>query len=119
MRISDPHREQTTNEANDFMTTQTVETASAGAGSLHPLGSAIPCDHNEMVATGDKHHAWKCAKCGYIYGDQAEEEAIALGFPSAHAAKQHSDWLAGNGTPEYKAWLASISPNVRVSDRPE
>ena len=70
-----------------------------------------PCDHNQMVATGEMDHAWKCAKCGYIYGDQAEEEAIALGFPSARAAREHSAWLAKNGTPEYRAWLASISPN--------
>jgi len=26
------------------------------------------CPHNEMVETGDKDFAWKCAQCGYIYG---------------------------------------------------
>ena len=26
------------------------------------------CDHNEMVETGIKDFAWKCAKCGYVYG---------------------------------------------------
>jgi hypothetical protein len=25
------------------------------------------CDHNEMVETDSPTHAWKCAKCGYIY----------------------------------------------------
>lgn len=43
--------------------------------------------------------------------EQAEEEAIALGFPNAKAAQEHSDWLAENSTPEYKAWLASIPKN--------
>jgi len=30
------------------------------------------CDHNEMVETGDPEHAWKCAKCGHVYGSEAE-----------------------------------------------
>ena len=30
--------------------------------------AATPCSHNEMVATGNADLAWKCAKCGYIYG---------------------------------------------------
>jgi len=29
---------------------------------------------------------------------QADEEAIALGFPDAHAAREHAAWLATNGT---------------------
>lgn len=54
------------------------------------------------------------------YAAQAEEEAIALGFPSAHAAKQHSDWLAANGTLEYKAWLSRIPlPNAKASEAQE
>lgn len=39
------------------------------------------CAHNEMIQTGDPKHAWKCAKCGYIYGlataiDKAEGSAL-------------------------------------------
>ncbi len=26
------------------------------------------CDHNEMVENDGPEHAWKCAKCGYVYG---------------------------------------------------
>lgn len=26
------------------------------------------CDHNEMVPNDSATHAWKCAKCGYVYG---------------------------------------------------
>ena len=26
------------------------------------------CDHNEMIANDDPAFAWKCAKCGYVYG---------------------------------------------------
>lgn len=34
------------------------------------------CQHNEMVEiTGDPAHAWKCAKCGHVYG--TEDEAVA------------------------------------------
>jgi hypothetical protein len=29
-----------------------------------------PCDHNEMVPTGNATYAWKCAKCGYVYGKE-------------------------------------------------
>ena len=28
------------------------------------------CDHNEMVANNSQTHAWRCAKCGYVYGGQ-------------------------------------------------
>ncbi len=38
----------------------------------------------------------------------AEEQARALGFPDAKAAKDHDDWLAKNGSPEFKAWKADI-----------
>ena len=34
--------------------------------SIKPIN--ISCSHNIMVATGDKRFAWKCAKCGYVYG---------------------------------------------------
>jgi hypothetical protein len=27
------------------------------------------CDHNEMVENDDKEHVWKCAHCGYVYGN--------------------------------------------------
>ena len=37
---------------------------------------------------------------------QAEEEAKALGWPSAQAAQEHENWLS-----EYKAWLANILLN--------
>lgn len=40
---------------------------------------------------------------------QAEEEAKALGFPSAQAAREHAAWLSKNGTTEYRAWLAQIN----------
>ncbi len=26
------------------------------------------CDHNEMIANNEPGYAWKCAKCGHIYG---------------------------------------------------
>ncbi len=29
-----------------------------------------PCDHNEMVACDERGFAWKCAKCGHIYGKE-------------------------------------------------
>lgn len=34
-----------------------------------PAHTALPCEHNNMVETGDPQHAWKCADCGYIYGN--------------------------------------------------
>jgi hypothetical protein len=35
------------------------------------------CDHNEMIANDDPGVAWKCAKCGYVYGKQGEVDANA------------------------------------------
>ena len=26
------------------------------------------CDHNEMVPNSEPGYAWKCAKCGHVYG---------------------------------------------------
>lgn len=31
---------------------------------------AVPCDHSFMVPNDDPHHTWKCAKCGYVYGNE-------------------------------------------------
>lgn len=28
----------------------------------------MKCDHNEMIGNNSQTHAWKCAKCGYVYG---------------------------------------------------
>lgn len=30
----------------------------------------VPCDHNEIVSTGDGPFAWKCNKCGHVYGKE-------------------------------------------------
>jgi len=37
------------------------------------------CNHNTMISTGDHHHAWKCAECGYTYGkmESIEGELMA------------------------------------------
>lgn len=29
-----------------------------------------PCDHNEMIANHEPGYAWKCAKCGHVYGKE-------------------------------------------------
>ena len=29
-----------------------------------------PCDHNECVPNDEPDYAWKCAKCGYVYGKE-------------------------------------------------
>lgn len=39
---------------------------SGGTPSAQVAGSA--CDHNEMIANDEPGYAWKCAKCGYVYG---------------------------------------------------
>lgn len=31
------------------------------------IAKAEGCNHNEMVETNSATHAWKCAKCGYVY----------------------------------------------------
>lgn len=31
----------------------------------------IPCDHNEIVANDEPGYAWKCTKCGHVYGKKA------------------------------------------------
>jgi len=60
--VSDPHRKQTHNEANDFMTTQNVITASAGAGSLHPLVRYIVSEYRK-----DQKRTWYvAARPGYM-----------------------------------------------------
>ena len=28
------------------------------------------CEHNEMVATNNPDFAWRCAKCGYVFGSE-------------------------------------------------
>lgn len=40
-------------------------------GAKNPVGKGSgepPCQHNEMVPSGDPVRVWKCAKCGYLYG---------------------------------------------------
>lgn len=37
------------------------------------------------------------------------EKATALGFESVEAMREHGAWLGRYGTPEYKAWAASIA----------
>ncbi len=43
------------------------------------LPAPEPCDHNEMVSNeggpGYPYYAWKCAKCGHVYGSSNNEEA--------------------------------------------
>jgi len=29
------------------------------------------CDHNEMIANNEPGFAWKCAKCGHVYGKES------------------------------------------------
>lgn len=36
--------------------------------------------------------------------------AEALGFETTAAMDEHAAWLKRNGTSEYKAWLASVTP---------
>lgn len=48
-------------------------------------GTQPACDHNEMVATGDKEHAWKCSKCGYVYGENKAEATVEQAGESAKA----------------------------------
>lgn len=42
--------------------------ASLAMGKMAKSAKQATCPHNMMVGTGDKHYAWKCADCGYIYG---------------------------------------------------
>lgn len=34
------------------------------------------CEHASMVETGDPHCAWKCADCGYVYGQDEQRKII-------------------------------------------
>ncbi len=43
------------------------------ASFTEPRKPKIACAHNSMVTTGDIMNAWKCADCGYIYGQSFDE----------------------------------------------
>ena len=34
------------------------------------------CDHNEMVEHNESGYAWRCAKCGYVYGKPNDDSDI-------------------------------------------
>jgi hypothetical protein len=40
-----------------------------------------PCQHNHMVQNNGLTHAWKCADCGYVYGQD-------LGLQSEYLDRQ-------------------------------
>ena len=53
------------------------------------------CDHNEMVPNNDPAdrfaaYAWKCAKCGYVYGKDAmtAEDAENMAVEAADKAER-------------------------------
>ncbi len=49
-------------------TRETLEKFAANARATIAKAKGKACDHNEMVANDEPGYAWKCAKCGHIYG---------------------------------------------------
>ena len=51
-------------------TSETLENFAIGCPCRDRQGQRQPCDHNEMVANDEPGYAWKCAKCGHVYGKE-------------------------------------------------
>jgi hypothetical protein len=64
----------------------------------------LDCDHNEMIANDSPTHAWKCAKCGYVYGerqrwttDELQRDFEVMGFLAPFiTVKRKSDGAKGS-----------------------
>ena len=49
-------------------TRESLDALAKAARAAITKAKGTPCDHNEMVACDERGFAWKCAKCGHIYG---------------------------------------------------
>lgn len=67
-----PREGQSRQQAKDEWTMTTAKewkaNASISGGTPSAQVTDSVCDHNEMTANDDPSFAWKCAKCGYVYG---------------------------------------------------
>ena len=52
-------------------TRESLESMAKEARAAITKAKGTPCDHNEMVANDERGYAWKCAKCGHIYGKES------------------------------------------------
>ena len=49
-------------------TRETLELFATEARAAIAKAKGTPCGHNEMVANDEPGYAWKCVKCGHVYG---------------------------------------------------
>jgi hypothetical protein len=49
-------------------TRETLEKLAKDARASIAKAKGMPCDHNAMVANDEPGYAWKCARCGHVYG---------------------------------------------------
>ena len=49
-------------------TSETLDKLAIDARAAIAKAKGTPCDHNEMVANDEPGYAWKCVKCGHVYG---------------------------------------------------
>jgi hypothetical protein len=52
-------------------TRESMEALAKEARAAIAKAKGTPCDHNEMIANNEPGYAWKCAKCGHVYGKEA------------------------------------------------
>lgn len=52
-------------------TLETLESLAREARAAVAKAEGTSCDHNEMVANHQPGYAWKCAKCGHVYGKES------------------------------------------------
>jgi hypothetical protein len=51
-------------------THESLEALANEARAAIAKAKGMPCDHNEMIANNEPGYAWKCAKCGHVYGKE-------------------------------------------------